>query len=194
MIDGKPEWFRLSGAALADVILFDNAGKLAFIEAVCQMYDHALDPDYRPDSGEGFVGRAIDRQFDCFKNGIDSYMRLVNANPSGRPKGTQRVDNADPKRREQTKKEIEEEIENETKQELIRSGFNDNEISDALKTISSWDGIENRVGYLIQIMRNQRIQKKKNLAQRYSQRNYSGEDDDAMSRMLADMSRMEEKK
>ena len=185
MIDGKPEWFRFSGIALADVCLMDDTGKLKFINAVCEMYQNAMNPDYKPEPGGGFEGRAIDRQFDSFREGIDSYMKLVNANPTGKPKGTQRLPNGYPNRTERRTEKIVEEIEEQTRQELLRSGYTEDEINLAVRSVKSWEGIENKTGYIIKIIKSQRSKNRNTVnAQQYTQRDYSGEQEEAFQNML----------
>ena len=178
MIDGLPDWFKLSGAALADVCLMDDAEMLTFIKALCEMRDNAMNPDYHPEDIGGFVGRAIQREFDVFRQGVRSYMKLVNANPSGNPKGTQCLPNGYPMstQTEQNRKDrrTEETVE-QTRQELIRSGYSEWEIDNAIKTVKSWDGIRNRTGYIIGIIKKERNRPTKTvLAQQYEQRDYSG--------------------
>lgn len=83
MIDGKPNYTRLSTIAMADVVLMDPEGRIQFINALCEMFENILDPDYQPEEKPGFVGRAIQRQFAEFREGTRKYMDNVNRNPSG---------------------------------------------------------------------------------------------------------------
>lgn len=85
MIDGKPNYTRLSTIAMADVILMDSEGRQHFIDALCEMFENILNPDYQPEERPGFVGRAIQRQFAEFSEGTKKYMDNVNRNPSGLP-------------------------------------------------------------------------------------------------------------
>lgn len=85
MIDGKPNYTRLSTIAMADVVLMDPEGRNQFINALCEMFENILDPDYQPAEKPGFVGRAIQRQFVEFREGTKKYMENVNRNPSGLP-------------------------------------------------------------------------------------------------------------
>lgn len=121
MIDGKPNYTRLSTIAMADVVLMDPDGRMQFINALCEMFDHILDPDYQPEEGSGFVGRAIQRQFDEFREGTRKYMDNVNRNPSGlanREKNPQGNPLGNPLgKNAETPKEIEQEIEIETEPE-----------------------------------------------------------------------------
>ena len=182
MIDGKPDWFRLAGIALADVELFDDAGKLRFINAVCEMYKNAMNPTFKPETDSGFVGRAIDRQYEAFRAGIDSYLKLVNANPSGKRKETQCLPNGSPNKTEENKKQIEKQIVETTKQELLRSGFTEKEINSAISTIKSWDSINNPAGYITQIIKAQRHEYR----MPRNERDYSGEQKKALERMMTD--------
>ena len=85
MIDGKPNYTRLSTIAMADVVLMDPEGRNQFIYALCEMFENILDPDYQPEEKPGFVGRAISRQFTEFREGTKKYMENVYRNPSGLP-------------------------------------------------------------------------------------------------------------
>ena len=183
MIDGKPDWFRLAGIALADVGLFDDAGKLRFINAICEMYENAMNPAYKPESGGGFVGRAIDRQYEEFRAGIESYMKLVNANTSGKRKETQCLPNGYPMgtQTEQEEEQKEKKIVETTRTELLRSGFSEKEINSAISTIKHWSNIKNPAGYVTQIIKSQR----REYRIPRDEHDYSGEQDKAMERMMS---------
>lgn len=133
MIDGKPNYTRLSTIAMADVVLMDSDEKLQFINALCEMFENIKNPDYHPEEKPGFVGRAIQRQFTEFIEGTKKYMDNVNRNPSGlssnqknpqgNPMGTHRV----------TPKEIEQELEIKQEPDKKRKMFNPPSIDEVRK-------------------------------------------------------------
>ena len=83
MIDGKPNYTRLSTIAMADVLLLDQEGRLQFINALCEMFENVMNPDYHPAELPGLVGRSIKRQFEELQLGTRKYMTNANRNPSG---------------------------------------------------------------------------------------------------------------
>lgn len=183
MIDGKPEWVKLSGAALADVCLMDDAEKLRFVNELCLMWENAMNPDYQPEPAEGFIGRAITRQLSAFREGVSQYVKRANLNPSGLPKdnGTRTGTRTGTRmgtqnRTEQNRKDRRtEEIVEQTRQELNRSGYTEQEIDSAIDEVKSWEGVNNPAGLVISIIKNRRkgTYGKHVPAQDYGQRDYS---------------------
>ena len=86
MLGGRPDWYKLSELVMSDIRMLSESDRLLFINALCEMTEKAMDPDYLPEQKEGFVGRAISRQFEVLRDGVASYMAKVTANPSGKSK------------------------------------------------------------------------------------------------------------
>ena len=190
MIDGRPDWYRLGEIVMADIRIMNDADKLTFIKALCDMTENAMNPDYTPNSVEGFIGRAINRQYDILHTGIDSYMKTVKANPSGKPKGypmgSQRVPKTE---QEDNVEENVEQIKSQIRTELVYSGYSSSEIENALNSINDWHGIKNKTGYVIQTIKNQRQAGRKRIlpAQDFSQRDYTGVDAEMMETLKKEM-------
>ena len=80
-----------------------------------------------------------------------------------------------------------EQIQNKIRSELQAAGYALDEINSALSSVDDWTAIENKSGYVVRIIRNNRRKQpgKTMSAQQYTQRDYGTEDEAAWARQLA---------
>lgn len=192
MIDGYPDYLRLSSSAMADVVLMDDENRAIFINSLCDMFTHVFEENYSPNDYSGFVGRAIKRQYQEMVRGIAVYMNNVN---NGRKRQCRSSDEAVPEqcldqqnrtelRTEQNR--IEKTIE-QTRTELKQQGFSLSEINEAILSVNDPRKVKNWTTYLSGIIRNRRTQRPTVNAQQYPQRDYSDIQNELIAEQDADM-------
>ena len=89
--------------------------------------------------------------------------------------------------KEESKVKSESESENNAREALRTDGYTDDEIDQALSRIPEGSRIRNLRAYLRKAIDEERRNGKRVPAQRYEQRDYSGEQEEAMQRMINDM-------
>jgi len=196
MIDGYPDYLRLSSSAMSDVILMGEAERIVFINALCDMFVCSMDENYSPEECGGFVGRAIRRQFEEMQRGISVYMKNVYNGRKQQKTGsasaldTHRIGSASavPRPTEQniTEQKLEQKLE-QTRTELKQRGFALSEINDAISSVKDWPKVNNPTTYLSGVIRNKQKQKRTVSAQNYKQRDYSDVQTDIEERQAAEM-------
>lgn len=178
MVDGYPDYLRLSSSAMADVVMMNDSDKKIFLDNLCEMFCHILEEDYQPNEYGGFVGRAIRRQYEEMCRGIAVYMSNVNngrkrqcrSSAEAVPEQCLNQQNRTERRTEQNR--LEEKLE-QTRTELQQKGFLLSEIDQAIQSVNDPSKVRNWTTYLSGIIRNQRNQKPTSSAQQYNQRDYS---------------------
>ena len=206
MIDGKPDYTRLSTLAMSDVVLLGESDRLTFINALCDMYENIGNDEYAPEKLDGFIGRAIERQFAEHRKGISVYLGNVNRNLSGgknsapipvgnpvpTPVGDPLGNPVPPPTRTRTEREQEVEQEQEQNKslllsdeygKLIKAGYSESEITEAENSVKDWNGIHNKTGYIRGVINKQRSSHTVT-AQEYEQREYDDQTE-SPEKMLA---------
>ena len=185
MIDGRePNYICLDTRVLTLVRRLSGSEKLIFYDGLYAAYIDKLNGTADYVCPDNMVGDLIKQAAVTMDDGFDSYMRKVNANPTGKkasdnPKGTHRVagdpqSNKDHINKDQNNKNQS----NQIMQDLIEEGYAETEISSALAKCD-FSTVRNPAAYIRQTIENQRKQQpivKRVSAQDFQQRDYSGVD------------------
>lgn len=185
MIDGRePNYICLSTRVLNLVKMLSDLDRLSFLDGFIEGYERKLSGEASSLATDGIVGellrQALETMGDCF----DSYMKKVNANPSGRkpsdfqeathrvpigyPEGTHRQPKIN-------KSNINKSNINQIKSNLIKQGYSEREIEQALSGIKNPDSIRDTEAYIKKTIENARKKQPHVTAQDYSQRDYTDE-------------------
>lgn len=196
MIDGRePNYICLDTRSLALVRRLSDSDRLLFFDGLYAAYTDKLNGTSEYVYPDNMVGDLIKQAAVTMDDGFDTYMRKVNANPSGKktsdnPKGNHRVATDSQSNKDQINKDQNNKDQsNQIMQELIDDGYTDTEISSALKKCD-FSSVRNPAAYVRQTIENQRKQLAKSNhvpAQDFQQRDYSDVDNEYKNQLAEEI-------
>lgn len=192
MVNGnEPNYICMDSRALALAKHLPDSERLEFYDSVYAAYIKLLNGEKDFVFPDTMLGNLIMQAVETMINGFNTYMKRVNANPSGTTNtqdsmGSQRVAKGSQSNQDQSLDQITNDQISQIKSQLQAEGYTEIEIDDALKKCYG-KSIKDLSAYLRTTINNQRNKMKRLPSHDFPQRDYSKVNDELMEQTERDV-------